>query len=323
MPARRFLLFVTGLPVVSACGAARPVRYVSVPPPTAQAISLLGDTLWNLSIDPVDGQRRIELLFRARDEVRARPSETLLKVELGRRTEGVGRFREAVGIYTEVIANGNMDPRWPRYRGETLIRIRELDAAISDLALAARRSMSQGSVADYAEAPDGSTAWVTSLKFSTYFFLGVAHYLKGEFATARSVLHEAAEHALTADDVVRVSLWLFFVAVREQKVDEAGFILGLITPDLPTISARPEHRLLLAYQGGAAADSLPVDMTRPPRDAAEATYGYGIGFGHLMLGRRDLARSLFEQVIRAKDWSTLSYLAAESELTRLRAAEKP
>lgn len=297
---------------------AAPVRYVSTPPPTAQALSLLGDTLWNLPLDPEDGQRRIRLLFKARDEVANRPHDINAKILLARRTVGVGRLREAVGIYTEAIGQDPIDLRLPRRRGEVLLQIRELNLAVADLTRAARGALEGGTELEYNDLPDGSGFSETTLQHSSLFYLAMAFYLKGDFIQARDIHLQALKRARNADEVAKTVLWLFFATRRLGQQAEAAEILGKINLDMPVSIAAPEHQLLLAFRGDLPEDSLPVNFRAPLKTDADAMFGYGIGFALLMQGREEEAGLAFQHVRATPNWAALSFLAAEAELARMR-----
>ena len=298
--------------------AAGPVRYVSVPPPTAQALSLLGDTLWNLALDPEEGQRRIRLLFKARDEAADNPHNLNAKILLARRTVDVGRLREAVGIYTEAIGENPVDLRLPRRRGEVLLQLRELDLAVGDLTRAARGALLRATELEFNDLPDGSGLFETTLQHSSLFFLAMAFYLKGDFTQAREIHVQALKRARNADEVAKTSLWLFFATRRLGQRAEAAAVLGSIRPDMPVSMAAPEHQLLLAYRGDIPEDSLPVNLREPLRTEADAIFGYGIGFALLMQGREEEAGLAFQQVRATPNWTALSFLSAEAELAWMR-----
>jgi hypothetical protein len=60
----------------------------------------------------------------------------------------------------------------------------------------------------------------------------------------------------------------------------------------------------------------------PPADATEfATLAYGVGNWHLVHGGGDRARGIFEGIVRSGGWPAFGHIAAEAELTRMRARE--
>ena len=74
------------------------------------------------------------------------------------------------------------------------------------------------------------------------------------------------------------------------------------------------NRLLL-YKGQKTADELRAAGATPV-DAA--TYGYGIATWHLVNGRADLARALYQETAENPQWPAFGVLASEAELKRMR-----
>ena len=51
---------------------------------------------------------------------------------VGRRTAYLGRYREAIGIFSDGIARHPADARMYRHRGHRYLTVREIDQAIAD-----------------------------------------------------------------------------------------------------------------------------------------------------------------------------------------------
>ncbi len=304
------------LAVLSAGCAARPVRYVTVVPASAQAISLLGDTLWTLPIAPEEGQRRVRLLFQARDEAAARPHDANVQILLARRTADLGRFREAIGLYSEALAEHPTDLRIPRRRGELLLRIREFIRAEGDLRHAARESLERPMAAEFNEIEDGDLLVGTTLQFRSLFYLGMTHYLRGAFGPGREMFREARRRAVGADDLAAASLWQFFSARRLGELDQAVALLNEVPSEDPMTAVLPEHRMLLAFRGDLRREDLLRNPLRPV-GPDQVLYAYGLGFALLLLDRTGEAAMIFHAIRETPDWSALAYLAAEAELARL------
>jgi hypothetical protein len=67
------------------------------------------------------------------------------------------------------------------------------------------------------------------------------------------------------------------------------------------------------YKGAQAPD----DLLRAGGDGTNrATYGYAVGNFHLVNGRAEEARAVFERVTDGESWAAFGYIAAEAELAR-------
>ena len=95
--------------------------------------SWLGDPLAPPSLTDELRARRERELSEARAEYERNPGDPDAIIWLGRRTAYIGRYREAVAIYTEGIDKHPDDPRMYRHRGHRYISLRRLDLAIADL----------------------------------------------------------------------------------------------------------------------------------------------------------------------------------------------
>lgn len=315
MPGQWVLVAVVGL-VAGAC-AQPPTQRAVVLPVTAEALSLLGDTLWSLPVPPADGPKLVDQLHRARNRLAASPFDRNAALVVARRTADLGRLRDAVELYTQAAELHPTDARIPRYRGEILLQLRELELAQHDFHDAAARLMGKATQVEFLEVEDGGLLGST-LQFNIYRLLGLTYYVKGDFARARLTLVEAAKAATSGDDVVAAGLWLFFASRRLGAIEEARTILVRLT-DSAAVSAREtELTLLQAFRSGVSSDSLHLDLRHPLVAERDALTAYGLGFALLQLGRTDEAELLFEHIRTYRDWSSMPVLAAEAELARLR-----
>ena len=319
MPVRLLVspLRLAALLVLSGC-VMSPARYDRPVPSSAQAVSLLGDTLWTIPIEPAWGPRRIADLQYARERLEDDPSSVNRQILVAQRTAAVGQFREAIRIYTYAMGTETFDPRLLRGRGELLLQIREVDRAVRDLRRAAQLALGEErALGEYADAPDGTGVVVSSVQFNAVFQLGLALYIRGDFDEAYGIFLEAVRRATTPDDQARTALWLFFASRRTGRTDAAATLLRGIPANMGVRFAQPEYDLLRVYGGQLPQDSLPVKLGDSIKTPAEALYAYGLGFALLMYDRTEEAREVFQTIRGIADWSSIAYLAAEAELARL------
>lgn len=315
MAGRLCHLVIVGL-VAAAC-ARPPTQRSVVLPVSAEALSLLGDTLWSLPVPPADGPKLVEQLYKARNRLSATPFDVNASLVVARRTADLGRLRDAVGLYTTAGELHPTDARIPRYRGELLLQLRELELAQDDFHDAAARLMGKPTQVEFLAVADGGLLGST-LQFNIYRLLGLTYYVKGDFARARITLVEAAKVASNGDDVVAAGLWLFFASLRLGAAEEARAILVRLTDSAAVSTRETELSLLEAFRSGVSSDSLHLDLRQPFTTERDALTGYGLAFALLQLGRRDEAELLFEHIRTYRDWSSFPVLAAEAELVRLR-----
>ena len=312
MPGLLALLLV-GL--VAAC--AQPTQRSIVLPLSAQALSLLGDTLWSLPIPADQGPELVEQLNKARTRIASSPLDINAALVVARRTADLGRLRDSIDLYTKAGELNPLDARINRYRGEILMQLREFEQAQDDFQDGAGKLVGKPTQVEFLAVDDGGLLGST-LQFNIYRLLGLTYYLKGDFTRARITLLEAAKAATNGDDVVAAGLWLFFATRRLGALEESRGFLRELTDSAAVSTRHTELDLLVAFRDGVSSDSLHLDLKRPFEIERDALTAYGLGFALIQLGRIDEAELVFEHIRRYRDWSSIAVLAAEAELARMR-----
>ncbi|HET6201555.1 MAG TPA: prolyl oligopeptidase family serine peptidase [Planctomycetota bacterium] len=289
----------------------------SAPAPVPEALSLLGVPLFPPPIDEATRKRYEENLAKATADFVKAPDDADAIVWLGRRTAYLGRFRDAIDVYSRGIANHPADFRLLRHRGHRYLTVRELDRAIADLERATR--LIEG-VPDQVE-PDGEPssrgAPPSTSHFNIWYHLGLAHYLKGDFESAARAYRACMKFSRESDDrLVATSDWLYRTLRRLGREAEAASVLEPIRKDLRVLENDSYFKLLLLYKGERAPEAL-LDPTETS-GVNRATLGYGVGNWHLFSGRPEKARAFFEEVVRGPQWPAFGFLASEAELARMR-----
>jgi len=278
-----------------------------------EATSFLGRPLYALEVMGETGKGPEESLAKALAALAKSPDSADAAIELGRRHAALGQFREAIDVYTRAIGRHPKDARLYRHRGHRYITVRELDKAVADLERAA------GLVSGRSDEPepglDPSPPPTMTLQFSVFYHLGLAHYLKGDFAAAEKDYRRCLERAAGSDDrLVSATDWLYMTLRRLGRKDEAGRLLDAIRADLSPTEERPYLNRLLMYKGVLA----PEDLLRAGGDPlTRETYGYAVGNWYLYNGQRDEARAALEGVVAGPYWPAFGHAAAEAELARL------
>ena len=290
----------------------------SAPPPgsEAEATSLLGRPLFPPPIADARRETLEQNLARATADFVKSPDAADTIIWLGRRTAYLGRFREAIAIFSRGIEKHPEEIRLYRHRGHRYITVRELDKAITDLSRAAAL-IAEKSIPDAVE-PDGDpnpqNVPTSTSHFNIYYHLGLAHYLKGDFAKAESAYRECLRYSQGSPDrLVATSDWLYMTLRRLGRDDEARQVLIPITGELKIIENHAYWNRLLMYKG----EKTPEELLGPRPDGVElATYGYGVGHWYLVSGQKAKAKEVFERVVAGAQWPAFGFIAAEAELAR-------
>ena len=150
----------------------------------------------------------------------------------GRRTAYLGRFRDAIAIYTEGIKRHPNDARLYRHRGHRYLTVREIDLAIADFEKAVALITAAGAKPDEVE-PDGQpnarNTPTSTLHSNIYYHLALGHYLKRDFVRAAD-WRKARDVVRNADNLVAASNWLYLSLRRAGQADAAAAVLCPLMP---------------------------------------------------------------------------------------------
>lgn len=273
---------------------------------------MLGDTLYP---PPVSDEARAELearLANARADYEANPSDPDALIWLGRHTAYLGRYREAIRIYTQGIAAHPQDARLYRHRGHRYITVRRLDDAIRDLERAAQLVRGRPDEIEPDGLPNPAGIPRSTLQSNIWYHLALAHYLKHDFDRALPAWLECLEVSTNDDMQVATRDWLYMTYRRLGGDEEAARVLEPIHADMEILENHAYYQRLLMYKGEIDPVSLlDIDSDDPVQIA---TYGYGVGNWYLYNGQADQARYIFRRILQLPNWAAFGYIAAEADL---------
>jgi tetratricopeptide (TPR) repeat protein len=325
-PRRSLILFGAGL-VLGACGdadrtdAAAGDADTGDPwpelPADVQAISLLGDSLRQPD-QPADvRQTNLEQYQEAEDDLAAAPEDVDALIWMGRRTAYLGLFREAIAVYTRAMELHPEDARLYRHRGHRYVSVRAFDRAIDDFERGVELTRGEPDEVEPDGLPNAMGVPTSTLQFNIWYHLALAHYLKGDFEAAADAYRSCMEVSVHPDSVVATSYWLYMTLRRLGREEDAAAVLEDIHEELEIIESVAYLNLLLLYKGERTLEDL-VGPAGADATLQSTTTGYGLGVWHLLEGRPDEARAMFERTRSGMDqWAAFGFIAAEAELANL------
>lgn len=235
---------------------------------------------------------------------------------LGRRTAYLGRYKEAIKIYTDAIEKFPKDARLYRHRGHRLITIRCFDDAIADFRKAAKLVKGKPDEIEPDGMPNARNIPTSSLQSNIWYHLGLAHYLKGDFGAALKAYREAEKVSKNADMMVATTHWLYMTLRRLGREKEASAAIAPIPDNLEVIENADYYKLIKLYQGKLKPSDLLSETSQTASTLSSATLGYGVGNWFLYNGRRAEAKAVFREIVMGIQWASFGHIAAEVELTR-------
>lgn len=209
---------------------------------------------------------------------------------------GLRRHEEAIGACGESLRLNPGNPDALRDRGHYYLNLGKIDPALADLREAeSRRKTDRG----------------------IYYHLGMAHYLKGDFAEAARAYEGCLRTSSDAGARVECQAWLYPSLRRAGRETDARTLLQSL--DASALPGHPGTYLdrLLLFAGTRTEQAVSSTMAAEGA-LSETTVGYSIGLWHLLEGRPDRAREYFERVLQTGYSTSWGFRAAESEMKRLR-----
>ena len=299
------LLFVSILP-----GCASPDGIDAI-----EATSLLGEPLIRPAIPPDVRKNRQRELDEAIATRLTNPNDETAAIWHGRRLAYLGRYREAIAVYSNALDHHPQSLRLLRHRGHRWITLRAIDAAIADLQRAALLMQDRPDEVEPDGMPNALGIPTSTTKSNIWYHLGLAHYLKHEFAASAEAYQHCFDIATNDDTRVAAGYWLVLNHLRLGNDASARRVLSQVSEDMDVIENITYHQLLLLFQGAIELEQIVVnDVGDGVQDATKA---YGIAVWHLIQGDRETARQRFEQVIQGGSWAAFGSIASEAELAAM------
>lgn len=298
-----------------ACASGVPPIGLPALPHGIQAISLLGDTLRTPDLPQAIRERYESNLAKAVADYERDADDADAIIWLGRRTAYLGRYRDAVTIYTDGLVKHPSDARLFRHRGHRYITLRLFGWAERDLERAARLVRGRLDEVEPDGIPNARDIPTSTLQSNIWYHLGLARYLQGKFHEALDAYRECLDVSTNPDMLVATSHWMYMTLRRLDRREEAEALLAAIHVDMDVIENQSYHRLLLMYKGEITPDAL---LARAyAGDALQnATLAYGVGNFHLYGGRPDTAITIFHRILEGPHWAAFGYLATEADVAR-------
>lgn len=285
----------------------------AAPQETIEATSLLGKPLIS---KPASGEtlKRLEAnLAEARRAYEAKPGDADALIWLGRRTAYLGRFREAIEIFSRGITEHPRDARMYRHRGHRYITVREFEKAIADLERAAELERGKPDAVEPDGQPNARNIPIGTTQSNIWYHLGLAYYLKGDFPNALRAYREGEKLSTNPDRLVSLGHWLYMTLRRMGRDTEAKKALEPVHAKLEVIENDSYLRLMLLYRG----ELKPEELLAQAKEGVDVpTIGYGVANWHFYNGRKGEALALWRKILTGDQWGAFGYIAAEADLKR-------
>jgi tetratricopeptide (TPR) repeat protein len=258
-------------------------------------------------------------LQKARAHFEANPNDADAIIWVGRRLGYLGRFREAIEVFSAGAAKFPSDARFYRHRGHRRITVRQFDQAVQDLERAAQLMRGKPDQIEPDGQPNARNIPTSTLKFNVWYHLGLAYYLKGQNEKALKAYRECLKISDIPDRLVATSHWLYMTLRRLNRSKEAEQVLQRVTTGMDVIENTGYYRLLLMYKGNIPFDTLHRETSKEGDSAASHSIMYGLGNWHLYNGKPADGLAIFREIVATEQWTSFGYIAAEADVKMLQA----
>ncbi|HIA28558.1 MAG TPA: hypothetical protein EYN79_10695 [Planctomycetes bacterium] len=280
----------------------------------SEGTSLLGSPLLPLDLPADTLARRTQQYESALAAARKAPRSSHAAIWLGRRLAYLGRYREAIEVYTDAMEDHPRDARLWRHRGHRWLSLRELDRARVDLEHAAGLVRGLEDSVEPDGLPNALNIPTSTLHGNIAYHLGLTCYLQGDFDGSLRAFLWSSSIARNPDMLSAANYWLTLTLIALGRDGEARELLATIDDQWEIIENHDYHRMLLLFASddGARGEEL-LSSARESGGVTFATVGYGISCW-LDWQEKGGGRELRSEIIAAGDWPAFGHIAAEAAI---------
>jgi len=283
------------------------------PEPEPEARSVTGKALVPMELS---NRAKLEADLKAAEaDLAKNPGSADALIWVGRRQGYLWQYRNAIATFTKGIETFPDDARFYRHRGHRYITVRNFDGAIADFEKAVALVKGKKDEIEPDGAPNPAGVPRSTLQFNIWYHLGLAYYLKGDYANAKRAYDECMKVSDNDDSITATSDWLWMTLMRMGDKAAAAKVLTRITPKMDILENGSYHRRLLMYKGLEKPEAL-LD-TANADDLTIATQGYGVGNYYVVTGDTAKAKEIFDRVLAGKQWAAFGYIAAEVDRAKM------
>lgn len=254
----------------------------------------------------------LEKYEQAKQDYEEHPNNAENLIWYGRRTAYLGRYADAIQIYTDGIKQFPKDARFYRHRGHRYISIREYDKAIQDFEKAVTLIAGKENEIEPDGLPNAQNIPVSTLHGNIWYHLGLTHYLQHDFEKSFDAYTQCRKTGSNGDNIVSSTHWLYMIQRRLGNEELANAQLDLIHKDMKIIENHSYYQLCKFYKGLIPRDSLMNGDGTPSGDAVR----YGVANWDFYNGDTEAAKQEMESILSGKAWTSFGYLAAEQDVLK-------
>lgn len=232
-----------------------------------------------------------------------------------------GRIENAIDVLTKAAKKFPDIPDFYLYRGENLLRGRQITESIDEFWKAGQKmEKSTQSSGLSGMIGEDSIAGMT-LAYRNYLMMGLAFLCNHDYSSADKFFEVCGDFSTNSDLWARSYYWQYACYTRSGRTNDANDILKNLNDNMQILPVSKHYLDALRYYKGSIKESDLVDKNFKPKTSEEANTWlvkmYAVGIKNLLDNKKDKALDAFTKIKESGYWNTLPYIAAESELLRL------
>jgi len=237
-----------------------------------------------------------------------------LLIWYGRRLAYLGRYEEAIEVFSKGMLLYPWDARLYRHRGHRYITVRCFDRAVSDLEYAAGLVRGHKDEMEPDGLPNARNIPTSTLQSNIWYHLGLAYFLKGDYEKAVKAYTSCLEVSGNPDMYVATANWLYISLRRLNRDQEAAKLMNTIEPGMDLIENRDYLDILLLYKG----EKSEADFGDRANSLSNASLLFGLGNYYLTMEEFVKAKDIFTKIVSGNQWASFAYIAAGETLKELK-----
>ncbi|MAV15467.1 MAG: hypothetical protein CMG08_01475 [Candidatus Marinimicrobia bacterium] len=253
-------------------------------------------------------------LLEAKQKFKTNPNANNL-IWLGRRYAYLGKYNDAINIYSNGITKYPNDARFYRHRGHRYLSIRCFDLAIKDLQKAAELTQNKKNEMEPDGLPNALNIPTSTLQGNIYYHLGLAFYCIGNYKQAEEAYEKCIELAENPDSYIAAANWLYVIYRHLGQNLKANILLKSIDNDIELIENHSYHTILKIHKGTIDPIALENKIMNE-QSLQNTTIAFGLGNYYDINGNKDKAQNIFKMINNGNQWSSFGFIVAERKLDR-------
>jgi tetratricopeptide (TPR) repeat protein len=229
----------------------------------------------------------------------------------GRRLAYLGRYDDAIRIFSKGIALHPADARMYRHRGHRYLTTRCYDQAIADFEQATKLINGKPDEMEPDGMPNAKNIPTSSLHSNIWYHLGLAYYLKKDFGKAAEAYKNCLKVSGNNDMYVATANWYYITLFKLGKQKEADSLLKTVNSTMELIENIDYRTILLLYKGEQQPEVLREKLLANQATISNATLGFGLANYYLQNGKMTEGKEMLQRVTAGSQWGSFAYMAAE------------